>query len=123
MVVPPAWMLLDGADQFLAFAFGQPARDLVEQQQARTGRERARHFQPLAFEQRERAGRHIGARQQMRAIENLAAGIDHVALALAAAIDRADQKILEHGEVLERMRDLVRAADAGDAALMRSARG
>ena len=37
----------------------------------------------------------------------------------AAAVDRADQQVLEHGEVLERLRDLVRAADAGAAARVR----
>ena len=33
------------------------------------------------------------------------------------AIDRADQQILEHGELFERLRDLAGAADAGAATL------
>ena len=107
----------DGADQFLAFAFGQSARNLVEQQQSRTGCERARHFETLALEQGQRAGENIGPRQQMRAFEDLAAVIGNVALALATAIDRADQQIFEHRQILERLRDLIRAPDAGEAAL------
>jgi hypothetical protein len=34
-------------------------------------------------------------------------------------MDRADQKVLEHRELLERLWDLVRAADAGAAARLR----
>ena len=73
--------LPDGLDQFVAFALGQSAGDLVEQQQTRPGCERARHFQPLAFEQRQRAGEGVGARDQMQALENLRAGRGGVALA------------------------------------------
>ena len=59
--------LADGRDQFGAFALGQPAGDLVEQQQPRRGRERARHLQPLAFQQRQRARERVGALEQARA--------------------------------------------------------
>jgi len=34
-------------------------------------------------------------------------------------VDRGDKQVLEHGEVLERVRNLERAADAGDAARAR----
>ena len=40
----------DGRDQRPAFALGQPAGDLVEQQQLRFGRQRAGEFQPLALQ-------------------------------------------------------------------------
>ena len=71
------------------------------------GGERARHLQPLAFEQRQRAGERIGALEQAKPLENLAAGLRRLALGLAPAVDRADQEILEHGELFEGLRDLV----------------
>ena len=46
----------DRGDQRLAFAFGQPARDFVQQQKLRPRRHRARQFQPLAVQKRERPG-------------------------------------------------------------------
>ena len=42
--------------------------------------------------------------------------------ARAPAVDRADQQVLEHGELLEGLRDLVGAADAGAAARAAAAR-
>ena len=48
--------------------------------------------------------------------QNFAAGVDHLRLALPAAVDGGDEQVLEHGQILERMRNLERAADAGDAA-------
>ena len=54
---------VDGADrrdQHRGIRFGQAAGDLVEQQQARMGRERARQFEPLAIEQRQAAGERVG---------------------------------------------------------------
>ena len=45
----------DGGDELEAFALGQAAGDLVEQQKPRRRRERAGHFQPLALQQRQRA--------------------------------------------------------------------
>ena len=57
--------------------------------------------------------------EQPEPLEDLAAGLRDRALRLAAAIDRADEQVLEHGEFLERLRDLMGAADAGAAASLR----
>ena len=55
IVTPLSRMRRISADERLAFIVGQPAGDLVEKQQLRAGGERARQFQPLAVEQRQRA--------------------------------------------------------------------
>ena len=102
--------------QLQAFSFGEAAGDLVEQQKPRRARQCARQFEPLAAEKIERAGAAIGNGEEAGAFENSPAGIDHLGLALPAAVDGGDQQILEHGDVLERTRNLERAADAGDAA-------
>ncbi len=52
--------LPDGFDEFEAFALGQSAGNFIEQQQMRIGRKRARHLEPLAFEQRQCAGEGVG---------------------------------------------------------------
>ena len=63
--------VLDQRDQRAAFVLGQAAGDLVEQQHARAGGERAGQLQPLAVEQREAAGAAVGLvgeRRSVRAI-------------------------------------------------------
>ena len=64
IVTPPPAHVADRRDQRAAFGLGQPAGDLVEEQDARLGGERARKLQALALEQRQRAGAAIGERQQ-----------------------------------------------------------
>ena len=120
-MVTPAWRdVADGGDQFEALALGQAAGDLVEQQKPRRRRERARHLQPLALEQRQRAGERVGALDADPSRSRISPqDCGDLALRSAAAVDRADQQVLEHGEVLERLRDLVGAADAGAAAPLR----
>ena len=59
--------------------------------------------------------RRLAKADEAGALEDVAAGVDHLRLALPAAVDGGDQQIFEHGEVLERMRNLERAPDAGDA--------
>ena len=119
MVTPEFFDRRDEFDEFAAFGFGQAAGDLVEEQKPRGAGERARQLEALAAQQIERAGAAVGEGEEPGAFENVAAGIDHLRLALAAAVDRGDQKVLEHGEVLERARNLERAPDAGDAARAR----
>ena len=109
----------DRLDQLVAFALRQPAGDLVEQQQARVGGERARHFQPLAVEQRQRAADPVGLRGKAGLLEDLADLIDHIGLALVLAEAGGDQQVLGDRQLLEGMRHLVRAADAGKAAALR----
>ena len=102
-------------DQVGAFALGQPAGDLVEQQQARLGGERARQLQPLALEQRQRAGAAVGGGRSPVCSSIAPQALDHLGLAPVAAEGGADQQVLEDGEVLERLRDLEGAGDAGAA--------
>src|SRR5450432_562895 len=59
----------------------------------------------------------------MQARENFRAGRSGSALGRPPAMDRGDQQILEHGEILERPGNLIGAPDSGDAALMRPGRG
>src|SRR5262249_39658322 len=113
----------DQVDQRGALVLGEPAGDLVEQQDARLGRERARELEPLAVEQRERAGAPVGLVGEPAAADQLdAAGID-LALAVAAAERGRHHEILEHGHAAERLRDLERAADAEAAAALRREAG
>ncbi len=116
MVTPDSLDVPYQLNELGAFGLGQAAGDFVEQQQPRRARQGTRQFEPLASQEVERAGAAIGKGDQAGAFENVAAGIDHLRLALPAAMDRGDQKIFEHGEVFERMRNLKRSADAGDAA-------
>ena len=72
--------LADCDNELVALAFGQPSGDFIEQEQPRTGGERARHFEAFAFQQRQRARECIGALQQAKPFENLAAGLGRLAL-------------------------------------------
>ncbi len=63
MAMPRRRRFLDGVDQFARLAVGQAAADLIEQQHARPGRQRAGQLQPLAVEQAERFGAPVGERQ------------------------------------------------------------
>ena len=72
--------IADGGDELEALALRQAAGDLVEQQKPRRRRERARHLQPLAFEQRQRARERVGALDEAEPFENLAAGLRRLAL-------------------------------------------
>src|SRR6516162_11570358 len=110
----------DGLDQRPAFGFRQAAGNFVEQQQLRPGRERARHFQPLALEQRQRSYWRVGMRDQARAQQNVGTRRRGSALRQPAPVHGAHQQIFKHREALERLRDLVRASDPEFAAMMRA---
>jgi hypothetical protein len=103
----------------VTLALGQATGDLIEQQQPRAGGKRSRHLQPLALEQGQGPGRHIGAGDEPGLLEDAGADIGGVADRPAAAVHGGHQQVLEHGEVLEGERDLVGAADAGCAAPVR----
>src|SRR6202041_3967578 len=75
---------------------------------------------PSDIEQQKGAGEAIGFRQQAGRLENPAAGFHHFRFAFAAPKTSGDEKVLEDGELFERRRNLMRAADAGDAALLRA---
>src|SRR6516164_1260487 len=85
--------------------------------------ERTGHFEPLALKQRQLTRERVGALEKAKPLENFAAGLRDLALRLAAAMDRADQKVLEHGQLFERLRYLVRAGDARPAARLRRSAG
>src|SRR5450631_3345635 len=108
--------VVNGGDELGAFAFGQTAGNFVEQQKLWRGREGARHLQSLAFEQGQGARQHVGAPEQAKLFENFSTGLCSLTLGPAAAIDRADQEVLKHGEFFERLRNLVGTAEAGLAA-------
>src|SRR5262249_3205431 len=106
---------LDELDEGDAFGLGQPAGDLIEQEDARRGRERARKLEPLAVDQRERAGVTVGLVGEAALVEQLHAAAIGVALAATLAEGRGDAEVLEHRHAAERLRDLERARDAHDA--------
>ena len=58
--MPRSRMRRISATSCLALLVGQAAGDLVQKQELGVGGERARQFQPLAVEQRQRAGRAVG---------------------------------------------------------------
>jgi len=49
-----------------------------------------------------------------RALKNRATSVDHLRLALPAAVDGGNEQVLEHGQALERVRYVERAADTSD---------
>ena len=116
---PVAPDIPDQRDQREAFVLGQAAGDLVEQEHARLGGERARELEPLAVEQRQRAGRPVRLVGERALLEQLDAARIDIALAVAAAERRRHHQVLEHGHAVERLRDLERAADAQAAAALR----
>ena len=61
----------DQIDQRHAFVLGQAAGDLVEEQHARLRGERARQLEPLAVEQRERAGEAVGLVGEAAVVEHV----------------------------------------------------
>ncbi len=110
----------DGLDQFGAFVLGQTAGNFVEQQKLRLDRQGAREFQAFALEQCQRARRLVGFVVEAGDFQHVAAAPVAVPLVGAAAKDRADQQVLKHGHVRERMRYLIRAADPHARARMRT---
>src|SRR6516165_8521044 len=108
----------DGLDQRPAFGFRQAAGDFVEQQQLRSGGERARHLQPLALEQRQRSYRRIGLRDQARAHQNVGTWRRGIALRQSAPVHGTHQQVFKHREALEWLRDLIGASDPKFATLM-----
>ncbi len=113
---PAAADVADQLDQRAAFVLGQPAGDLVEQQNARLGGERAGELQPLAVEQRQAPAGRLALSRERAVAEHLDAARIDLALAVAAAEGAGDHQVLEHRHAAERLRNLERAADAQPAA-------
>ena len=107
----------DRRDQLEHLGLGQAARDLVEEQQPRLGRQRTCQFETLAFEQRQCTGRGVGTAEHADSFEGPDGGRLDGARGRRAprpprSERRAHQRVLEHGEALERTRDLGGAPDA-----------
>ena len=95
---------LDGAEA---------GHQLVEQQEVRLGRERARQLQALAIHQRERRGWHVPTATEADEREQpFGLGGGRRAALPRAAVEAADQHVLERGEPGERPDVLKRARDA-----------
>src|SRR5215471_21683156 len=109
----------DSGDQLVAFTLDEAAGDLVQQQKFRRRRQRSRHLQPFALQQRESAGRGVGVAQQFRALEYFGAEVARRTSRHLPAVRCRNQQVLEYGHVLERLRDLVGAAYASLASPVR----
>ena len=114
--------LEDRADQFLRLGVGQPAADLVEQQQRRLGRQRARELQPLAVEQAERFGGPVGDAGHAAQLERRDGALIGLVAAEIGAMRGGDEDVLERRHAAERLWNLVRAHQPEPAALRGRAR-
>ena len=118
---PAAANLLDRLDELEHLAFGEPAGDLVEQQQRRLRGQCPGQLEALAIQQRQRSGDDVGLVAHARLLESRDRGVLFGAGELAATSERAaHQYVLERGQSLERAWDLCGATDAETAT--RSAR-
>ncbi len=59
-------------DELVYLVLGEPARDLVEQQDLRVGRERPRELEPLALEQGQRPGERVRPAEQSAVVSSAA---------------------------------------------------
>ncbi len=90
----------------------QARHHLVEQQDLRPRRQRARRLELLALGQGEAIGDGAGLAGEAEPVEDLQRGLPHGA-AVGARLERADHHVLEHGQGAERLHHLEGAADAG----------
>ena len=119
IVIPAAAERLDRLDELEHLGLGQPAPDLVEEEDARLGDERPRELEPLALEQRQLARRRVRLAEQPRLLERLDARPRWpLPLRLAAPVGGADEDVLERGQSREGARDLKGPGDAGAAVLV-----
>ena len=117
-----ASQLEDRADQLLRLGVGQPAADLVEQQQRRLGRQRARKLEPLAVEQAERLGAAVGDAGHAAQLERRDGVLIGLVAAEIGAMRGGDEDVLERRHAAERLWNLVRAHEPEPAALRGRAR-
>src|SRR5712692_2836078 len=92
----------------------EPRHDLVQQQQLRPGRHRARDLEPLAIGDRERRDRLIGLgleADQRQHIIRQREGLLDPSPRVRAPEQRSDPHVLTRGHRAERLDDLERAAD------------
>src|ERR1700726_3539228 len=103
----------------MTFRIRQAAGDFVEQQDARTGRERPRRFQPLAVEERQAAGKDVCLCLEPGERQNFAAELNRRHLGHLRAEQRGDGEIFEYREMCKREGDLERASEAGTTTRLR----
>jgi hypothetical protein len=109
----------DERHQLGRLGLGEPARDLVEEEQRGAGGQRAAQLQALAVEESQRARPPVGFLREPGALEDLSADGRGGTLTLATAEAGGHEQVLVHRHAAEGMRDLIGAADAAPAALMR----
>ena len=118
MEMPSRVEVLDRLDEDLDLGLGEPAGDLVQEQDGGVAGERARELEPLAVEQRQRAGLLVGLGREPRELQRLHAALVARALGQVATVSGAHEHVLEHAHVAERLGDLERAADPLAAAIV-----
>ena len=101
----------DRRDQGPAFAFGQASRDFIEKQEFRPRGHGADEIQPLAVEQRERAGQLVRPFEKFGVVQDRDTVVLKLDFAPALTESGGSQEILERGEAVEGLRDLEAAAD------------
>ena len=97
----------------------EPGQHLVEQQQLRLGRERAREFEPLAAGDGQGVGRPIEHAAEADLARRPSSAAASAVGARAMAQMRADADILAHDQAGERLHDLEGAGDAAPRAVVR----
>ena len=122
IAMPRRLQLEDRADQFLRLGVGQPAADLVEQQQRRPGRQRAGELEALAVEQPERLGGPVGDRDHAAQLERSDGAVIGLVAAEVGAVCGGDEHVLERRHAAERFWHLMRAHQSEPAALCRRTR-
>ena len=110
--------LADLFDKLQHLSLGEAAGDLVEQKHIGVGGQSPGQFEPLAVEQRERAGEDVDLLVQTGDLEDVDAVLVGGPLRHVAAVSGPYQDVLEHGHARERLGDLERAADARAAPLV-----
>src|SRR5205085_3327782 len=100
----------------------QTCADLVEEEYGRIGRECPCQLQPLAVEQAEALGAAVRQRDEFAERQRVDAPLVRLPASPARAGRGADEDVLEDGQVSERPRHLMRAADTEPAALRRAQR-
>ena len=118
MVRPRCDKLADQRDRLIDLRRVEPGHDLVEQQQPRLRRQRARHFQPPLVDGREIPRRRVFLGRKADELDRLA-GFLAGGIGMLVAQERAGHDIGQHRHRAKRSCDLKRARQAERADVMR----
>ncbi len=102
----------DDPDQLGHLGIGQPAGDLIEQQQPRAGGQRPGDLEPLAREQAEPLGRAVGVGAEAGQLDDVRRGRVAGLAPQARALLGGHEHVLEHGHRAERLGYLEGPSDA-----------